>query len=102
MMCVCRQDPCAGGHGWIEVTGAAVSCRCCSNGAQSTLQTLVLHRGRRERQIKMGRVQRKRRDGKMEELNSKRAGKKETKRDTIRFKIFFFKVICLYRHRLQT
>lgn len=69
-MCVCRQDPCAGGHRWIEVTGATVSCRCCSYGTHGALQTLVLRIGRRER------VQRHRRDGKMEELSrEKRAVK---------------------------
>lgn len=71
-MSECRQDPCAGGRRWIEVTSATVSCRSCSYGAQSPLQTLVLHRGRRERQIKIGRAQRKLRDWKMAELNSGR------------------------------
>lgn len=43
-MGVCRQDPCAGSHRWIEVTGATISGRCCSYGTHSALQTLVLHR----------------------------------------------------------
>lgn len=60
MSCVRGQDPRAGGRGWIEVTGAAVRCGCCSYRAQSTLQTLVLNRRLGERQVQMGRGQRKR------------------------------------------
>lgn len=44
VMRACRQDPCAGGQRWIEVTGATVRSWCCSYGAQCTLQTLVLQR----------------------------------------------------------
>lgn len=44
-----RQDPCAGGQRWIEVTGATVRSWCCSYGAQGTLQTLALQRKARRR-----------------------------------------------------
>lgn len=47
-VCVRRQDPCARSHRWIKATGAAVSCRCCSHRTHSALQTLVLHREKRE------------------------------------------------------
>lgn len=47
-MCVRRQDPCARSHRWIKATGAAVSCRCCNHRTHSALQTLVLHREKRE------------------------------------------------------
>lgn len=62
-MCVCRQDPCAGGRRWIEVTGATVSCRGCSYRTHSAPHTPVLDRGRRKTQAEMEKTERERRDG---------------------------------------
>lgn len=76
-VCVCRQDPCAGGCRWIEVTGATVSCRCCSYRTHGALQTLVLHRGSKKRQIKIIESV----EEKMEELKSKRALKRKVRGD---------------------
>lgn len=46
-LCV-NQDPCAGSQRRIKVTGATVSCGCCSKRTHRAPQTLMLQRGGEE------------------------------------------------------
>ena len=51
-----RQEPCAGGRRWIEVTRATVSCRGCGYRTNGALHTLALCRGGRKGQKRMEKV----------------------------------------------